>query len=289
MTVNGATELLGVIGHPISHSFSPVMHNAALRHLGLNHIYVPMEINPVNLEKAIQGLTALGFKGVNVTLPFKEAVIPYLNKLSTRASTVGSVNTIVVHPDGKTSGYNTDGQGFSLALKEDLNFKCEGKRVLILGAGGACRAVAMEAALSGAGQIIIAGRTLQKAQALIERVRQYFPSTQSSFIDIKHPELQKQVQECDLLVNATSLGMKPEDPMLIDPSWLSAKTHIYDLIYNPLETPLLREARKRGCPAANGLTMLIGQGAASFYIWLDIKPPLDIMRKAILDHLNLEE
>jgi shikimate dehydrogenase len=289
MTVTGATELLGVIGYPISHSFSPVMHNAALRHLGLNHIYVPMEIKPQNLEAAIKGLCALGFKGVNVTLPFKEAVIPYMNKLSTRAATVGSVNTIVIHSDGTTTGYNSDGLGFSMAMKEDLKFSCVDKKVVIMGTGGACRAISMEVALSGAGKIVIAGRNLHKAQILIDRIKQYYPSIESIATDMNFPDFQQKVQDCDLLINATSMGLRPEDPLLVNPDWLTSKTHVFDSIYNPLETPLLREARKKGCPAANGLTMLIGQGAASFNVWLDINPPIDVMRKAILDYLNLKE
>ena len=288
MKITGTTVLFGVLGNPVKHTYSPILQNAAIEKLGLNAAYVPLEVPLDKIELAVKGAFALNFKGINVTIPFKEVVIPYMDKLSQRASTIGSVNTIALKEDGRLMGYNTDGEGFTRALADDLDFECGGKTIIIVGTGGAGKSIAMESAIHQARKIIIAGRSLEKAKILADRVRQFYPGAHPLPIDLKDPKFKTCFKSADLLVNCTSMGMKSSDTLLIEPDWLHPNLSVMDLIYNPAETTLIKVARQVGCPAINGLTMLIWQGAASFKIWLDIMPPVDTMKKAIIDYLALQ-
>ncbi len=286
MKVTGNTTIFGVIGNPVRHSYSPIMHNAAYEALGLNCIYIPMEVEPTRLQSAIKGLTALGIRGVNITIPYKEDVVPFMDALSPEATTIGSVNTISISDKGKLTGHATDGDGFISALQEDLQFTCNQKRICILGTGGSSRAVALYSAMHHAHKITIVGRKLEKAERLVERIQELYPKTISKALTLNDPAFKAIIESSDLLVNATPNGMKPDDPILIPLDWFQPKLKVLDLIYNPFETKLIQAAKMQGCQAVNGLGMLIHQGSLAFAIWLGIQPPIQTFRESILDYLK---
>jgi len=275
--VTEKTNLTGIIGYPLEKTLSPVMQNAAFKALGFDWVYVPMPVMPQNLETAIKGLQSLGFKGLNVTMPHKEKVLPYLDEISSFAKMAEAVNTI--HFDGlKIIGYNTDGRGFLHALESDVHFKPEGKRAVILGAGGAARSIALILALNEAASITIINRTLSKAESLVASLKGRFAETKFEALSFDG-NLPKIIDSTDLIVNSTSVGW--EEELVIDPDWLHGGHLVADLVYIPQETKLLREAKSRGCKTLPGKLMLLYQGAASFEIWTKAQAPLDEMRKAL--------
>ena len=281
--INGRTQLLGIIGWPVSHSFSPAMHNAAAAALGLNLVYVPLPVHPDDLKTAVSALPALGFGGVNVTVPHKQAVIPLLDELDEAAQAMGAVNTIVVKRESgdlrsrgaeeRLVGYNTDGAGF-LADLATLGVAVAGRECLILGAGGSARAVVYALAQAGATGRILARRPSQ-AQQLITDLKLPFAA---------HPlaDLKAAAQStAPLIINATPLGMTPHpdaspwpDNLPIPPG-----AFIYDLVYNPRQTKLMRQAHAAGRRAANGLGMLVHQGALAFELWTGVLPDVNVMRE----------
>lgn len=286
MKITGTTNIFGIIGNPVRHSFSPIMHNAIFESMQLDYLYIPMEI-PINrLEYAIRGLSALGIKGVNVTIPFKESVIPYLDNLSDSANTIGSVNTIKIDENGKLIGHNTDGEGFLKSLKENLNFHCADKIITIIGTGGSAKSVTLYCASQKARKIFIIGRNKDKADKIANRIIQFYSSTMVIAADLNDSKIGDMIISSDLLVNTTSIGLHSEDPLLIKPDWIKPELKVFDLIYNPLETKLLRLAKDKMCQSVNGLGMLVHQGAISFQIWLGILPSTEIMKNAILEHIN---
>ncbi len=269
MRIDGKTLLTGIIGYPVRHSLSPQMHNSAFEALGLNYCYVPMEVRPEALEDAVKGLRALGFVGVNVTVPHKEGVMEYLDEVSEEARFIGAVNTILIK-DGKMKGYNTDAWGFRRALEEE-GILPEGEEVFLAGAGGAAKAVAY--ALAGVcSKLYIYNRTKERAMALAERT-----SGRGCPVEVLDgPQVPGAVS---LVVNATSLGLRPEDPLPVDISTLRPHHVVYDLIYK--ETPLLKEASSRGLRAVDGSGMLLWQAVFAFRIWTGKEPPLEVMRAAL--------
>lgn len=267
MNLTGSAEVYGVIGYPVRHSLSPVFQNAAFSHLGLNAVYVPFEIHPDHLREALSGLRLAGVKGLNVTVPHKEAVLELVDRLDPDAERIGAVNTLRFTEEG-TEGYNTDWIGFLKALKELED--PEGKRVLVLGAGGASKAVVYALVKAGA-EVFIWNRTPEKAKRLAET---FGVQTVSS------PE--EGVREADIIVNTTSVGLKEEDPHLFDYSLLSEGQAVVDLIYR--ETPLIKSARERGCKTQNGFPMLVYQGAESFRIWTGCEPPLKVMKRSLIPY-----
>ncbi len=259
------TELYGIFGHPVRHSLSPAMHNAAFRHYGMNAVYLAFDVT--DLEKAVGGVRALGIKGLSVTIPHKEAIIPLLDAIDPVAERIGAVNT-VVNRDGTLLGYNTDWVGAVKALEEATPLM--GKRVVVLGAGGSARAVCMGLKEAGAG-IHIANRTVEKARDLAALC-----SASWSGLD----ELDG--IQAYILVNTTSVGMRPhEEGIPIDPQLLNRYSVVMDLVYSPLETRLLREARDRGAIVINGLRMLLLQALAQFELWTGRLAPVDVMEKAL--------
>lgn len=275
--IDGKTKIVGLIGHPVAHTFSPAMHNSCFAELGLNWIYLPFCIRPENLEQTLKGLGAIeNVKGANVTIPHKEEVIKYLDDLSQEASLIGAVNTISFS-NGKVVGDNTDGKGFIAALKEE-GFNPEGKDVLILGAGGAGRAVAVSLAKEGASRITLVDLNIAKAKGLASEIENSFKEVKAGAAGLKEITL----EETDLLVNATGCGMKEEDPLPIFSSLLHQGLFVYDLIYNPAQTLLLKESAKKGARTANGLGMLIHQAALSFNIWTGKEAPIKTMEGAII-------
>lgn len=272
--------LLGVMGDPIAHSKSPAMHNAALQAAGVHGMYMPLHVQPDQLEAAIRGIVALGYRGVNVTIPHKEQVMQYLDVIDDSARLIGAVNTIV-NENGKLTGYNTDGIGYVRSLKEEAVPQLEGKRIAVLGAGGAARGVIYALALEKPEQISILNRTADRALTLATDLQNH------GLGDISGNGMQDAravLTTADIVINTTAAGMHPHvDDVPVDPAWIREGAAVSDLIYNPLETRLLRESRLRGCTVHGGLGMFVYQGAVAFEHWLGIPAPVETMRRAVLD------
>lgn len=281
MNIDGKTKVVGIIGHPISHTFSPLMHNAAFRALGLNYVYLPFEVRPDALEEAIHGIRALGMVGVNVTVPHKEACMAFLDEMTQQAQVLGAVNTIVLH-EGLLVGYNTDGQGFLRFLKEDFSFNPKGKKAMVLGAGGAARAVVASLMEEESGEVVVANRSFHRATCLCMDMVRALPSyPQPIPVPLPSQLMAEHLDTCQLLINATSVGMRGQEALPLEPALLHEGLVVVDLIYNPAQTMLLVEAQKRGLKCANGLGMLLYQGAVAFEKWTGQHPPIEVMRKAL--------
>jgi len=274
LNINGQTKLVGLIGYPVEHSLSPAMHNSAFAALSLNWCYVPLPVLPERLGEAVAGLRAMSFVGANVTVPHKEAVMSYLDHVTPEAQAIGAVNTLVMC-EGRSIGHNTDWQGFLTALGEG-GFDPHGKRVVVLGAGGAARAVVYALAQAGA-QVAVLNRTLARAQALVQGFSSLFPS-----LPLTLQTLKEQTAEAHLLVNATPIGTWPEVDKSIWPEDLAFPGHltVFDLVYNPRQTKLMRQARAAGAKVIGGLGMLVHQGAAAFELWTGEKAPVETMYEA---------
>ena len=272
--------MTGVIAFPVHHSLSPEMHNAAFQAIGLDLVYVPFNVHPDNLEIAIGGIRALGFTGVNITIPHKEQVIGYLDWVSEDARRIKSVNTIH-NSDGVLKGYSTDGPGFIRAL-ETAGKTPRNAKTVVLGAGGSARATAYALAMNGA-DVTVANRTLSRAGELADLLNSALGSKEIRAVGLDGEEAREAVKEADLLVNCTSVGMHPHpDAQPIPTEWLHSKLFVFDQIYNPWETNLLKAAKAVGAETANGIKMLIFQGAISFEIWTGVEAPINAMEEAVL-------
>jgi len=274
-------SLVGIFGYPVAHSRSPAMHNAAFRALKLDYHYLPFAVTPTGLAAAVQAIRALGMAGVNLTIPHKERVIPYLDELSKEARHIGAVNTIVNH-QGRLIGHNTDGRGFLLALRAAWHLSMRGRGVCLLGAGGAARAVAMALVGAGVERLFIANRHVKRAEQLARVVgrRKARASVRVCAIPLTDRALKRAAADCECLVNATAVGLRHRDPRLMSPAVVSGFPFVCDLIYQPVMTPLLRDARAAGCRTINGLGMLVYQGALSFQLWTGRKAPIAVMERA---------
>lgn len=264
---------------PVAHSMSPPMHNRAFAVRGLDMVYVPLHVKPKDLGAAVEAIRALNLVGVNVTIPHKVAIVPHLDTLSEHARFVGAVNT-VVNRDGVLEGHNTDGAGFVRSLRKEAQFEPRGRRLLILGAGGAAQAIAVQLALEGASELIIANRTFEKAVQLAELVERAGGRARA----VAFNELTAQVvAECDAVVHTTSWGMAPESdvPPIIPAEMLHADLLVCDIVYTPRETSLLRAARERGCAVLPGVGMLVEQAALAFELWTGVEAPVDAMRETL--------
>jgi shikimate dehydrogenase len=286
--ISGQTVICGIIGDPIGHTMSPAMHNAAFKSLGLNYVYVPFKVKSMELRKAIEGIRGLNLRGVNVTIPHKVAVIQLLDKLDPLAERIGAVNTIV-NDEGILTGYNTDATGFLQTLR-DLNVEPAEKKVLLLGAGGAARAIGHILTREKARVTILNRKQeLSWAEDLAARLSRNY-KTEVKALELTAENLKKAVNNAEILVNATSLGMSPEiDATPVPAELLRADLTVFDVVYNPLQTRLLREAKAAGAKTIDGLEMLVRQGAVSFEIWTAVKPPADVMREAALSLLQKNE
>lgn len=274
-------QLFAVIGYPLKHSLSPYMHTAALAKTKIEGAYVPFEIVPMQFEAVMKSLKVLPFTGYNVTVPYKEKVIPYLDRLDTDAKAIGAVNSIH-YSRGRLIGYNTDVYGFLCSLKESLSMTPCGKRVLVLGAGGAARAVVYALLKEKAQSVVVMNRTLDKAKKIIHDMRPLMGRTLLGAYAFDEKYIKKILPAVDLIVNTTSVGLKKSDPLLLPARMLPQRSvAVYDLIYNPAKTKLLQTAERRGYRIANGLGMLVYQGARSFEIWTGKKAPVAVMKKAI--------
>jgi shikimate dehydrogenase len=273
--ITGTTQLLGVVGYPVEHSLSPVMHNAAIAHLGLDYAYLPLPVHPKDLAQAIAGFNAIGLQGFSVTIPHKQAIMPLLNEISAIAQVVGAVNTVYRTPQG-WSGTNTDVVGF-LAPLQQIDRDWQQQTALILGNGGAARAVVVGCAQLGIAKIQVVGRDQQKLQTFCSD----WPDLPLSV----HlwSELSDLIAQADLLVNTTPIGMAPQvdaSPLTaIELAHLPTTALVYDLIYTPNPTRLLQQSS--GAIAIDGLEMLVQQGAAALEIWLQHPAPVEVMRRSL--------
>lgn len=281
--VKGSTKVCMILGHPVKHSRSPLMHNAAFAALGIDYIYIPVEVRPPSLGSMIKAMRGMeNFGGANITVPHKIEVMKYLDGWSDEADQIGAVNTLHKKGDGLW-GDNTDGRGFCASIQEEIGFYPKGKRVMILGAGGSARAVAQSLIREGTSEIYLVNRTLERAHQLTSSLIGLMRSQVRQSVkplDFSHPAFRDILQGCHLLVNSTSVGLSESDPPLFDYHLLPSTITVYDLIYEPPLTPLLRAGREKGCQVVNGLSMLVHQGAISFEIWTGQRPPLEAMREA---------
>ena len=271
---------LGIIGYPIGHSMSPVFQQAALDACGVDAKYVAYQVAPDEVGEFVNGLRQPGIMGINVTVPHKEAVIPFLDEIDDWATEAGAVNTIV-NRQGRLTGHNTDGYGFLRALREGGDFEPQGRRTLILGAGGAARGVVLALAREGVGNLTIANRTLERAENLAQLARGR--GITSNAIPLSSPELTEAAAKAELIVNCTTVGMTHgpgEDETPLSAESIPSTALVYDLVYNPLETRLLREAAQTGAKTLGGIQMLVYQGAASFEMWLERPAPVPVMLDA---------
>lgn len=282
--IDGKTKVTGVFGYPVEHSLSPLFHNAAFARLGLNFVYLPFAVKPGELKMAVKSIRSLNMVGVNVTIPHKEKVLPYLNEISPEAKAIGAVNTIH-NKEGKLIGYNTDGDGFIESLKKQGGFDPKNKSVFLLGAGGAAYAISFALIKSGIKKLVLVNRTYSKGKALLEHLREIFQyKCQLSLVEFEERNSSFIMNEIDLLINATSIGMHSGDPLLITPEILPPNIFIYDVVYNR-KTPLLKLAEEKKLTSLGGLDMLVYQGALSFEIWTGQKAPVKIMKEALMEEL----
>ncbi len=286
--ISGRTRICGIIGDPIEHSMSPVMHNAAFKNKGLDYVYLPFRVKKEGLGKAIEGMRALNMRGLNVTIPHKVAVIQFLDELDHLADKIGAVNT-VVNDNGVLKGYNTDATGFLQALLE-RGIEPKGKSVVILGAGGASRAISFILADRGA-HLVVLNRLLELdwAKELANRISQIF-TREVEALELNRKNLAKALEKADILVNATSVGMSPnvnETPVISD--LLRPNLVVYDIVYNPIKTRLQREAEVAGATTISGLNMLVWQGALAFEKWTGLKAPVELMKQEAIKLLEKHE
>ncbi|HTG52375.1 MAG TPA: shikimate dehydrogenase [Candidatus Tectomicrobia bacterium] len=279
---------LGVFGDPVAHSLSPQMQNAALCAFEINMQYARFHIRPNELRAALGFVRELDFVGINLTVPHKIAGLTQIDMADESASRCGAVNTVRLH-DEKLFGSNTDAEGFSRAIRSEFSIDLRDLRVMILGAGGGTgHAIAWQCALENCERLVLVNRTLAKTSALLDRLRPFFteprvlgPVARLEAVPWDEAALRAQLADIDLIVNATPLGMNPSDPAPI-PARLLAPHHIvFDCDYGPSKTALLRAAEEAGARGANGLSMLLHQGALSFSIWFNREPPIEAMRSAI--------
>jgi shikimate dehydrogenase len=281
--IDGHTQLVGLLGWPVEHTLSPAVHNAAFDALGLNWRYLPLPVPPGQVEEAVKGVAALGFRGVNVTVPHKQAVMPALDSVAPDAKALGAVNTLVIArgEDGKANigGHNTDAQGFVGALRHG-GFDPKGKTAVIVGAGGGARAVVYGLLKAGAQEILMFDIEPLRAQALVSDLSGVGNKLRA--LPLTTEALVESARAADLLVNATPMGMWPRVDGSIWPEDVSIpkSVTVFDLVYNPPETHLMRKARESGARAIGGLDMLVGQGALAFEMWTGQPAPVEVMRAA---------
>jgi len=286
MYVNGKTKILGIFGDPIEHSLSPEMHNAAFEYEGLDCVYVPFNVKSENLKDAVHGIKALGLLGVNVTIPHKQGIMEYIDDVSEDAKLIGAVNTI--HNDnGKLIGYNTDGRGFIMSLEES-GFSCQGKSVLVFGAGGASRGICVTLGLHNVKDIYIVNRTLKRAEEIAEVVNDN-TKAKAHVIEFAPERFGEMIKSVDLIVNTTSQGMHGNESGIQDIiNWesINKNTLISDIVYRPLITPFLLKAYRRGLKVVTGDNMLLYQGVLAYEIWLKRKAPVEVMKDVLFRRLT---
>ncbi len=283
--INAHTKIFCLIGHPVEHSMSPTMWNPALRELGLNYVYIALDVHPNNLENAIRGLKALNIEGMNVTIPHKEEVIKFLDEIEPMAQKIGAINTIK-NENGRLIGRNTDAGGAKKALL-DAGCKLEGKKVLCLGAGGVSRALCFILS-EDVEKIVLTDLYEMRAKNLAKEIKTQLEINIEAKLS-KDDILRTEIKKADILINATPIGMFPNvDQSPVSPELLHEGLFIYDVIYNPLETKLMKDASKIGCKTLGGLEMLVNQGVLAFEWWTGKSPDSTLMKKKIIQYLDLK-
>jgi len=275
--IRGSTRVVAILGDPVEHSRSPAMHNAAFEALGLDFVYVALRVRRADLGQAIAGVRALGIAGLNVTVPHKEAIIPFLDRLSPEARAIGAVNT-VVRRGSRLEGHNTDAEGFLRAVRA-LGFRPRGRRAVVVGAGGSARAVAYALIEAGISRLTILNRHPARAAALAERI-----AARSATIEVgplSFAQDAARIGEADLIVNCTSLGLDGKTSPAILLSATARHCVVYDLAYGARPTPLVQSARRHRRRSSDGTGMLLEQAALAFRLWTNRRPPLDVMRAAL--------
>ncbi len=289
LTINAKTGIVGLLGYPVEHSSSPLFQNRAIEAMGINAVYLALSVKPEDFEDAFKGLSALGALGANFTLPHKQSAYKLCDECSPEARVIEAVNT-VKFKDGKAYGYNTDAYGVKAAINEQ-GYKFTGKKIAVLGAGGVSRAIVTQTILDGASEIYVVNRTVSKAEDLLSSIlnncrkldEKECPYSIPTCHAVGYEKIGEALRDADILINATSIGLKETDPMLIDPKYIEPSFFVYDTIYNPSQTRFLIAAKQRGCrKTSNGLSMLLYQGAKAFELWFERSAPIELMRQQLM-------
>jgi shikimate dehydrogenase len=291
---HGHPAKFAVIGDPVAHSLSPQLHQPALNELKLDCRYIRVEVPEGQVNEALEKMYAAGIRGINVTVPHKLEALEACHQVDPAASSMGAVNTIVFNAAGQRTGFNTDGPGFVRAIREEFGMDLGDLRVIIIGAGGgAGRAIATQCALEGCPQLILANRTLEKLTPMREELTRLAqseklegPRDRIEIHSLDDPILEEAIGASELIINTTSVGLKSSDPAPFPSHWVEPHHLVYDTIYNPSRTHLLRDAESQGARIANGLSLLLHQGTLSLEHWLNKDAPVDAMRQGLLDFLK---
>lgn len=279
------TKLFILLGNPLGHTVSPPMHNLAFEKLSMDCCYFPVEVSSNDLGTVFKGLSKMNVGGLNVTIPHKINIMEFLDELDPVAATIGAVNTIRI-TNGKSKGFNTDGEGFIQSLEEESGTTVTGKRFFIIGCGGAARAISMTLAFRGAEKIYLSNRTAEKAELLAAEINNKIRSC-TEVVENDQPHQKKALDQCHVLINCTSIGMHPNmDIMPIDGALLRKELIVADIVYNPRETKLLQMAKAKGCPIVPGIGMLVYQGVEAFKLWTKVQPPVKEMREKVQELMN---
>jgi shikimate dehydrogenase len=281
MKLNGQTRPYAVLGHPIEHTLSPTMHNASFQSLGLDAIYLAFDVEPARLMDILHAMRDMRFGGVNLTVPLKQVAFGGLEQLDESANALGAVNTVRFLSDGELIGYNTDGDGFIRAIDEAFHTTVSGLSIFVLGCGGAGRAVAITCAMQGAKRLMVSNRTPERAIQVVQEIANIRPDIDVQIVPADADSWKQACSTAELIVQSTSLGMKSDDPSLLGPNAFHKGQMLFDLIYMYPETALMKVARQGGAQTANGLGMLLHQGAKAFSIWTDQEADLKAMREAL--------
>lgn len=281
MSLSGKSRIYGLLGDPVAHSLSPLMQNHAFLSYNIDAVYVPFHVVSNDLPAAVAGLRALDVAGVNVTIPHKETILSSLDQVDPAAQLIGAVNT-VVNNNGTLIGYNTDASGFISTIQKELQFQSFDSEVIILGAGGACRAAAVALASAGVKTITIANRHQTRAEDLVRDLEIHFPAVQIFATNYQGEVFFDSLSSADLIVNTTSVGLHGEEVNFLPLENIKCSALIFDMIYSPSETPLIKSARSLGLLCADGLGMLAAQGEDAFFLWTGIRLPSGFMRQFLL-------
>lgn len=282
--INSKTKLIGLLGHPVAHSKSPIMHNSMFQALKLNYAYLAFDVEPKQLEEAVTAVKALHIRGLNVTIPHKVEIMPFLDEISEEARIIGAVNT-VVNENGKLLGYNTDGEGYVRSLLEETGTTLIGKKVLVLGAGGAARAINYSLSKQPIRQLVIVNRDKEKADQMKNELKKQVEVGVAGY-----EELEEEIRKTDVIINTTSIGMFPHSHQsLIEKEWIEPRHLVSDIIYNPLATQLLQDAKEQGAVVHSGLGMFVYQGVLAFEKWTGITPDPNVMRESVLESFRKED
>jgi len=279
--IRGTTKLISLLGDPVKHSLSPLMHNTAFEAMNLDYVYLAFPIKEGLIKEGLDAMKTLDAAGFNLTMPHKQSVVDFLDEVTEEAALIGSVNT-VKNIDGKLVGYNTDGKGFVKSL-EEKRVEYKDKKIVLIGAGGAARAVATQLAYDGAGEIVVFNRTIGAASQIVDNINKNISTCKGKALKLNEEELINEVKDASILVNCTSVGMEPG----INESVISSNKVFYgdlfvaDIIYDPAKTKFLKMAEEAGCKYMNGLMMLIWQGAIAFNIWTGKDMPVDLIKKTL--------